>query len=83
MRRKENRDKPGSAYGPRGSQGPLGVSPGHPVADSGEPTAEYGVVHSQYGISRQTDPISSPIRTATQVSMRYKVKRTIEPGPHP
>ena len=30
MRRKGTRHQPGSAHGPRGSQGPLGIPPGHP-----------------------------------------------------
>ena len=30
MRHKGNRHQPGSAHGPRGSQGPLGITPGHP-----------------------------------------------------
>ena len=30
MRRTGNRRKPGSACGPRGPQGPLGIPPGHP-----------------------------------------------------
>ena len=30
MRRKGNRHQPGPAHGPRGSKGPLGISPGHP-----------------------------------------------------
>ena len=30
MRRKGNRHQPGSAHGPRGSQGPLNIPCGHP-----------------------------------------------------